>query len=373
MTAEVVRLHSTGTPELTVAQAKAIAAEWVDQHNSGFLGFRGAYLAGSMSSKPDTEPFPLTSDVDIRIVIDAEVPDPILHPENPFRPQKLTYRQVTLEPSFVCRSTIMDPATVLSDMHLAPALANGSILRDPQGLISVIHNRIAPEFPRRKWIAARCDHALADVMERCGAAKSPPPPRIDPLCWKVGCITVAALGTSWIPVVASLGNLTSRKAFIVSRSVLSQYRMVNQADRLLDLLGSSAITCDQAADLLSEMTQAYDEAVQIGRTAFHCSYDVSTASRAIAIDGVRELLRDFPGEAMFLLAFIRTLVQIVFSIDAPPEQAAHHRQGYNRLLRALGLSNEDQIAARLNLIRATAQDFRCMADQIIKENTNAIE
>jgi hypothetical protein len=179
--------------------------------------------------------------------------------------------------------------------------------------------------------------------------------------------------TAWIPVVASLQHLTTRKAFVAARSALSQYQMAGQADRLLDLVGSSAITRNQARDFLSEMTEAYDEAVRIGRTAFHCSYDVSTASRAIAVDGVQEMLHDSPREAMFFIAWMRTLVQNVFWLDAAPERAAHRQKGYHRLLQALGLEDQDRIAARLDLIRTTARDFRSMADRIIQENGNAVD
>lgn len=351
---------------MTVREAKAVTAAWIDEQSESQPSFRGAYVAGSAATMPDASPFPITSDIDIRIVVDAEVPNPIFEPENPFRPHKLSYRGLTLEPSFVPSSSLLDPATVLSDMHLAPAIASGCVLRDPQGVISAIHRRVASQYSRRKWVTARCDHALAEVLTICDAARASAPPRFDQRCWMVANTLAAALGTTWIPVVASLGNLTTRKAFIAARRVLSRYDLGEQVNRLLDLLGSSNTTSSQAEGFALEMTRAYDEAIRVGRTAFHLSYYVSMAARAIVIEGIHELLQDFPGESMFFLSFVRTIVQNILAIDAP-EQAARHGSGYHSLTESLGLKDGSQVSARLDLVRSAAHDFRKAADRIIQQ------
>jgi hypothetical protein len=76
-----------------VRDAKAAARSWVEEEASRLPGFLGAYLAGSLRSRPDGDPFPASSDVDLRIVLDREIPEQFracdLHPLASYAPPSL--------------------------------------------------------------------------------------------------------------------------------------------------------------------------------------------------------------------------------------------------------------------------------------------
>jgi hypothetical protein len=93
----------------TVGEAKIAAGGWVREKSVGIPGFVGAYLIGSILAKSDADAFPDTSDVDISIVVDSAVPNPIIDSENSFSPRKLLYRGLILEPSYLSWEAVKGP------------------------------------------------------------------------------------------------------------------------------------------------------------------------------------------------------------------------------------------------------------------------
>ncbi len=109
----------------------------------------------------------------------------------------------------------------------------------------------------------------------------------------------------------------------------------------------------------------------VNRTRFLGGHNVSAASRAMAVDGVQELLSASPREVVFFLAYIRTLVHAVLVNDASPDQVSRHSVGYEGLLSAISLRDAEQLQGRLDLIKKTARDFRNVAERIMAENQGA--
>ena len=57
---------------MTVARAKQIARRWVLKEAKSLSGFQGAYFAGSVNWMNDDAPLPVTSDIDIAMVLEAD-------------------------------------------------------------------------------------------------------------------------------------------------------------------------------------------------------------------------------------------------------------------------------------------------------------
>jgi hypothetical protein len=357
-----------------VRDAKAAARSWVEEEASRLPGFLGAYLAGSLRSRPDGDPFPASSDVDLRIVLDREIPDRILFPDNPYRQQKLSYRGVVIEPAYVPWDSFADLGAALSDMYLAPPLVDPVILSDPLGRIDGISRAVSAEHGRRSWIAKRCANAAESARGACDRVAAPSPLAVyDPLFCKITPLLLAAMNAACIPVVAALEEPTTRKSFLLSRAVLHAYGRDDLADLLLRFLGSEGMAIGEAERALAELERAYDAAASVSHTAFNMECNVSATSRELSIGGIRELLRDHHREAMFYLALIRGIAQNVLTLDADPSVRDAFLGGYGELLGMLGLGSDEAIGARVEEIRAGIPILEEASAEILSRNPKAFD
>jgi len=149
---------------ITTREARLAAEAWMHEEAGRHPELVGAILAGSTKARDPEEPHPPSSDVDLFIYVDAEVPSEILEPHGRFAPRKLAFRGVVLEPSFHEARRIADPETVLGDMHLAPVFTDPCILLDPYGRLAALAAAVKPEFLRRHHAQRR----LAHVQHRPG-------------------------------------------------------------------------------------------------------------------------------------------------------------------------------------------------------------
>jgi hypothetical protein len=359
---------------LTVGEAKMAARAWVREEAAGIPGFVGAYLAGSILTKSDADTFPETSDVDLSIVVDSAVPNPIIEPANSFSPRKLLYRGLILEPSYLSWEAVKDPEAVLSNMYLAAPFAGACILSDPRGEIDRIHRAVEPEFARRRWIRKRCAHAAEAAFWHCDlSAAAPPLPVYDPLFFKITALLLGALTASCIPVLAGLGNLTMRRGFIVARSMLLNYGMDDPAEGLLRIIGSTNVSRAEAERCLEELEVTFDAAVALPHPTFAMDCNVSAKGRRLAIDGCRELLDDHHREAMFYIAFMRGIVQNILLHDEDPARSERFFRGYWSLLRSLEIRSFEDATNRAGELRSAVPVLLAAAEEILERNPEAID
>lgn len=125
-------------PVITTHEARLAAEAWMREEAGRHPELVGAILAGSVRARDPEEPHPPSSDVDLFIYVDAEVPPDIFEPRGRFAPRKLAFRGVVLEPSFHEARGLSDPEAVLGDMHLAPIFTEPCILLDPYGRLAAL-------------------------------------------------------------------------------------------------------------------------------------------------------------------------------------------------------------------------------------------
>jgi hypothetical protein len=357
---------------LTVGEAKMAAHAWIREEAVGMPGFVGAYLAGSILAKSDADTFPETSDVDLSIVVDSAVPNPIIEPENSFAPRKLLYRGLILEPSYLSWEAVKDPEAVLSNMYLAAPLARGCILSDPRGEIERIHRAVEPEFARKRWIRKRCARAAEAAFSNYDLSTTVPAlPAYDPLFWRITGLLLGTLTASCIPVLAGLGNLTVRRGFIVARLMLLRYGMEDLAESLLRIIGSADVSRAEAERCLEELEVAFDAAIAVPHPAFAMDYNVSAKGRSFAMDGCRELLDGHHREAMFHIALMRGIVQNILMHDEDPARRERFLRGYWRLLCSLEIKSFEDTANRFGELRTAVPILLAAAEEILERNPEA--
>ena len=94
---------------MTVKKVKEIARKWVEEEGSIVPGFQGAFFGGSVNWKPENEPFPSHSDLDISVVVDGDT--------NYFKRKKLLYHDVILDPSIKQIEQVQTPEQVLAQLR----------------------------------------------------------------------------------------------------------------------------------------------------------------------------------------------------------------------------------------------------------------
>ncbi|MBA3451013.1 MAG: hypothetical protein H0T18_07370 [Chloroflexia bacterium] len=328
------------TPHHSVTQAghaKDIARRWVREEASRIPGAVGAFFHGSITSLPNNETLPATSDVDVMVVLDG--------PEPPPKPGKFLYRDVMLEVSYLPAAQVRTPELVLGQYHLAGSFRAPGVIWDSSGRLTALQSAVARDYAKRRWVQRRCEHARDKMLGGF------PLDETDPFPDQVNAWLFPAAITTHVLLVAGLRNPTVRTRYIAARRLLTEYGHRELYAPLLALLGCAGMSQARAAHHLAALTEAFDAAKSVVKTPFLFVSDISDTARPIAIDGSRELIdRGDHREAIFWMVATWTRCQMVFAHDAPA-MAERYDRGYRELLGDLGIASfadlqrgKDQIA-----------------------------
>lgn len=250
---------------ITTGEARFAAEAWIREAAGQHPELVGAILAGSTRARDPEEPHPPSSDVDLFIYVDAEVPSEIFEPRGRFAPRKLAFRGVVLEPSFHEARRISDPEAVLGDMHLAPVFTEPCILLDPFGRLATLAAAVKPEVLRRRHAQRRLAQALELATPTGSPASVPPIPALGAPCWRNAAYAIGVMRCAFATLVAGLRYPTIRRSFVVAREVFHAAGREDLADELLRLLGSYALSRAEVEVLAVEAERAYDVAVEVRR------------------------------------------------------------------------------------------------------------
>jgi hypothetical protein len=337
-------------------EVRMIARQWVEEDASNTAGFVGAFFMGSTNFLPDNAEFSTTSDIDIKIILDApNVPEVI---------SKVAYRGLVLDTSYSSWEEVRSAEIVLANYYLACHLARPSIISDPFGRLRLIQPIVAHEYAKRKWVIRRSEHArdwlLTSLTWLDGA---------EPLHDQVFAWLYATSLPSHIVLVADLQNPTTRKALVASQGVLARYGHLSLHQSLLGLLGSAMMSREKAEALLVSCADAFDTAKMFVTTPFFGDTSVTDMARPMAIDGARELITaGFHREAVFWVAVIHTWCQKALYNDAPDIVRARYVSSYEHLLAELGISGPADLKVRVEQLRTAVPEVLEVAETIIAMN-----
>ena len=344
---------------ITTREARLAAEAWTREEAGRHPELVGVILAGSTLARGPEESHPPSSDVDLFIYVDAEVPSDILEPRGRFAPRKLAFRGVVLEPSFHEARRIADPEAVLGDMHLAPVFTEPSILVDPFGRLEALAAVVKPEIFRRRHAQRRLAQALELATPTAPSTSIAHIPALRAPCWRNAAHAISVMNCAFATLVASLRYPTIRRSFVVAREVLRAAGQEDLADALLRLLGSFALSRAEVETLADEAERTYDVAMEVRRTPVVMDWNVSRDVRELERAAVRELIdAGHHREAMFQLLLVRTAAQGIIENDGGEEARVSSRIGYRRLLDALGIDGDEPLHARGQALRALMPALR---------------
>ena len=347
---------------MRVRDVRNIARQWVLKEADTLPGFQGAFLTGSITTAPDDDAiFPASSDVDVKIVLDA--------PPDTGGPQKVVVSGAILDVSFAPSEEFRSPEMVLGTYYTAVHFVRPGILLDPSGHLSAIQRIVAQEYPRRVWVRKRAEHACAAV-EDVLTWLNPATPMQDQV-FKL--LLPTALATH-VVLVADLRNPTIRTCLVAIKKTLAAYGKAPVHEALLGVLGSASMSREQVNLLQGSCVDAFDVASTIRATPFPYASNIAPYARPTAIEGSREMIDSgYHREAMFWVAAIHSWCQRVIDYDASDEVRSRLAPSYGRLLVELGVPTHEDLAGRIEHLRQLLPGLWNAAEEIIATNPAIID
>lgn len=346
---------------MNVKQAKELAIQWVNAEASNMPGFYGAYFVGSINWMADEDPFPISSDVDISIVLDT--------PQLPDTYTKSDFRNLVLDTSFISKKQFQSADTILSDYPSAGHFTRANIIADPSGQLARIQAVVKQSFAKRQWVRKRCENARDLLLASLTWMKES-----DSFHDQVFACLYASSIPNHIVLVADLKNPTTRKMYVASREVLEKYGFLSLHEDLLNLLGSARMSPSQVQELLGACAEVFDNAKQVVKTPFFGSTSISDAARPIAIDGSRELIEGgYHREAVFWIAVTQTWCQKALANDASVELQQRFAPSYLQLMSALGVKAYADLRQRNEQLRHMLPRIWEVTESIITANKDIID
>ena len=350
---------SPGSLRAHPTAAVRTALDWLHATAPQYPELVGAVLAGSARGRDPAEPPPPSSDVDLFLYVEADVPSDIHEPRGRFAPRKLLRHGLVLEPSFHNARALADPETVLGDMHLAPLFTDPCILFDPAGRLETLAAVVTPAFLQRGHARRRLAQALETATPAEAPFAIPDLPALRAPCWRHAAFAFGVMRCALAVLVAGLRYPTVRRSFVVAREVLTAAGQDDLADELLRLLGSFRLSRPEVEALAAETVRTYDIAVAVRHTPVVMDWNISPEARALERAALRELIdTGHPREALFHLLLLRTVVQGIIENDGTASDREVARGGYRQLLSALEIDGDAALAARAQAIRAFMPTLR---------------
>ncbi len=341
---------------MLVHEAKEVARRWAVKEASGWPGFHGAYLAGSVSAMPADAELPQTSDIDLNVVF--------ADGNRPPRTGKFVWGGVVLEVTVLSPEQLRSPERVLGDYHLAGPFRTWSVLLDPSGHLAALQTAVSRDFAKREWVVRRCRHARDRIVEQHRAIRAEAPLHDRIIGW------VFPTGvTTHVLLTAGLQNPTVRRRYAAVRELLAERRELAFYERLLGLLGCAGVSRARVAHHLAEMTAAFDAAKAVVQTPFPFASDLSNAARPIAVDGSRELIeRGLHREAVFWITVTFSRCRKALWTDAPTAWTPRFDAAYGALLADLGVASFPESRDRRRRVEAFLPDLWEAAKRIIADH-----
>ena len=345
---------------MLVGEAKRAARRWVASEGPGIPGFAGAFFHGSINWLGDEEPFPEGSDLDLMLVLDGPPPAQKLG--------KFVYDSVLLEVSPLTRAQLGTAEDILGQYHLAGSFRGPSIIADPAGFLTPLHEVVAREYARRPWVEARCAHARDKALHGTMLdAAAPFHNQVNAWLFPTGIETHVLL-------VAGLRNPTVRRRYAAARELLHEYGRAPFYATLIDQLDPAGMTPERATEHLAALGAAFDAAAAVIRSPFFFAADISAPARPVAIGGSAELIATgLHREALFWIVATFCRCMAVFAQDGTPDLRARHEPGFRRLLADLGIVTATDLRRRKEAIPAFMPEVWRVAEAIMAANPDITE
>jgi hypothetical protein len=342
---------------MRATDAIAIATEWVREQGGETTGYRGAWFTGSVCWMHDDEQLNPSSDVDITIIVRADaMPNA--------KPGKFRHRGILLEVT-LAPDTMLDDQDIALNAPIASSIARNCLIDDPEGILVPWFERVGQTFRRRDTIITRIRTQADTIRQRTGSIDSSAPFHRQ-ILW----LFPATLATS-LPILAELGNPTVRKRFLAARHVLDRHGFHDAYERLLTVYGFDRVTPEEVTTWLGWLTDLYDLA-QNTPTTSTWRQDVDRDSRAISIDGTRDLISagDHREATWWIIATFARALDVLANATKPVDASLHDHH-LRVITSQLGLGDRDALLAATARLHAFLPELEAVALTIVDHNQDA--
>lgn len=343
---------------MRVSGAKALAKRWVEEAGSRRDGFQGAFFAGSINWMQDEDPFPPTSDVDVKIVIDdaAALPD--------VNRDLIILDGVALEVVYMSSKWFQSSSAILSDYRSACTFARPNLILDRSGYLARLQREVMENYAGHDWARRRCEQAFSELQRSLGNLKEPDAIHDQVCAWIFTLIFLAHLF-----LVADLKNPTMRKCLLSVRKTLSKYDLLPHFQTMLRFLGCAQLGRVPVEGLFASCCESFEAAVKVVRTPFFNTNFLRAEARPLALDGTQELIEQGKHrEAVLWIAVIHSWCQKALCNDAPKELRVRCDPYYRALLDTLGIGSFTRLRARQARVEALLPRIWSAAEAILAAN-----
>jgi len=339
---------------LPVSEVVKIVQEWVDLHARHLPDFAGAYLWAGITAMQADEPFPLYRDVDVVVVLPKDAQDDTV---------EVFYRGLMLEVISIDLEAHQDAEAILANPSHGPNMATTQILADPTGILVPLHRKVATEYGRRRWIAARCEKEKASADKHLAAmqAASTPQERLDSV-WA----SVSAL--SGLLAVAQLRRPTTRRTLTLLRELLEAQGRSDLNEDALTLFGSAHMSREDVQAILDRSVIAFDRSVEVYQTPTPYGFTIRPHLRPYLVEATQEMIDEGNHrEAMFWIAALAGESYLVLQNDAPGGEKPEFAAQLQAMHAALGYSDTSAKAwaGRADAAERLAHDIYLIADALV--------
>jgi hypothetical protein len=330
---------------LPVHAVVAIVREWVELHARQLPSFAGAYLWGGITALPADAPFHLYRDVDVVVVLTEGAPED---------EQEACYRGVLLEIISKNLAEHHDAQAVLANPSAGPNLATTQILADPTGILTPLHQAVAADYGRRRWVQARCAAEQASAVEGLAAMRraATPAERLD---------SARALlsALSGLLAVAQLKRPTTRRTLTLLGELLAAQGRADLHEAALSVMGSAQMSVADVQALHAQVISAFDRAAAVNRTPVPYGFAIQPHLRPYYVEATQELIDEGNHrEAMYWISCLDT-AYFVLQNDAPDAERPGFAAQLHEMYAALGYTADAQWAERVATAeRLAAESFR---------------
>jgi hypothetical protein len=339
---------------LPVREVVEIVREWVDLHARHLPGFAGAYLWAGITALPPDAPFPLYRDVDVVVVLPEGAQEDTV---------EVFYRGVMLEVISLDPKDHQDAEAVLANPSHGPNMATTQILADPTGVLTPLHEKVAAEYGRRRWIRARCEREkeLANKHLATMRAASTPQERLDSV-WAF----VSAL--SGLLAVAQLKRPTTRRTLALLGELLEAQGRHDLHEAALTLFGSAQMSRADVQAMLARSVVAFDRSVEVYRTPTPYGFTIRPHLRPYLVEATQEMIEEGNHrEAMFWITALAGESYLVLQNDAPDGEKPEFAAQLQAMYATLGYADPSAAAwaERVALAERLARELYHIADELV--------
>ena len=338
---------------LSVTQVVAIVREWVDLHARLLPDFAGAYLWGGITALAADAPFHLYRDVDVIVVLNGGALDD---------EEEILYRGLMLEVGTKDLAAHQDVEAVLANPSDGPNMATTQILADPTGILVPLHQAVAADYGRRRWIQARCAAEKASAEEWLAAMR-----RVATPADRMDAARVLLSMLSGLIAVAQLKRPTTRRTLALLGELLDAQGRADLHEAALELMGSASMSRADVREMLDQCLSAFDHAVEVNQTPVPFGFAIRPHLRPYYLDGTLEMIDAGKyREAVYWISCLDT-AYLVLQNDAPDAEKPVFAVKLQAIYTALGFTSIEEWTKRVSIAERLATEIYRIADALVTQ------